>query len=121
MRILNQEGDSSKYPFIILLDEANLSPVEYYWADFMNACDSDSATKYLELGKGFELKVPQTLRFVATINNDHTTEILSPRLLDRAFIISLPSVTVSDSEVFIIFTTSLSSLSVISSPLTLTN
>ena len=94
LRILNQEGDSSKYPFIILLDEANLSPVEYYWADFMNACDSDSATKYLELGKGFELKVPQTLRFVATINNDHTTEILSPRLLDRAFIISLPSVTV---------------------------
>lgn len=40
------------------------------------------------------MKVPQTLRFVATINNDHTTEILSPRLLDRAFIISLPSVTV---------------------------
>ena len=27
---------------------------------------------------------------MATINNDHTTEILSPRLIDRAFIVSLP-------------------------------
>lgn len=91
LRILNQEGRASKYPFVVLLDEANLSPMEYYWADFMNACDLDSVTKYLELGKDFELKIPQTLRFVATINNDHTTELLSPRLLDRAFIITLPN------------------------------
>ena len=43
------------------------------------------------MGKDFGLKIPQTLRFVATINNDHTTELLSPRLLDRAFIITLPN------------------------------
>ena len=29
----------SRFPFVILLDEANLSPMEYYWSDFMNICD----------------------------------------------------------------------------------
>lgn len=90
LNVLNQEGVNSKYPFIILLDEANLSPMEYYWADFMNICDSDSTVRQISLGKDIQLQIPQTLRFVATINNDHTTEVLSPRLLDRASIIQLP-------------------------------
>ena len=34
----------------------------------------------------------EQLRFVATINNDHTTESLSPRLIDRAWVIRLPKV-----------------------------
>ena len=33
-------------PYIVLLDEANLSPMEYYWSDFMNICDDlDSHSK----------------------------------------------------------------------------
>lgn len=80
-------------PYIVLLDEANLSPMEYYWADFMNICDNinDADVKnQINLGDNYVYNIPPTLRFVATINNDHTTEILSPRLIDRAFIISLP-------------------------------
>lgn len=41
LKILDMENksDASRFPFLILLDEANLSPMEYYWADFMNVCD----------------------------------------------------------------------------------
>ena len=80
----------NKFPFIILLDEANLSPMEYYWADFMYLCDDTCKKRQINLGDNHVFMIPDTLHFVATINNDHTIEILSPRLIDRAWIIRLP-------------------------------
>jgi len=93
LKILDIEKHNNKenYPFIITLDEANLSPMEYYWADFMKICDDDDDNDYqINLGDEDVLSIPKTLHFLATINNDHTTEILSPRLIDRAWIITLP-------------------------------
>ena len=92
LRILDNEREQSAYPFMILLDEANLSPIEYYWADFMRLTDRSSANDaYINIGTEKELYVPETLRFMATINTDQTTETLSPRLIDRASIIKLPN------------------------------
>ncbi|WP_250229699.1 hypothetical protein [Anaeropeptidivorans aminofermentans] len=93
-KILDTEakGDLTDLPFLFLLDEANLSPMEYYWADFMNICDDWDESHGINLGENYQLSIPESLRFVATINNDHTTETLSPRLLDRAWVILLPSV-----------------------------
>ena len=79
-------------PYIMLLDEANLSPMEHYWADFMNVCDDWNQGMCINLSEYDHLHVSNVLRFMATINNDHTTETLSPRLIDRAWVISLPSV-----------------------------
>ncbi len=92
LNILDIEKKKSleKFPFLILLDEANLSPIEYYWADFMNICDDLNENSYVNLGESHVYSIPTTLHFVATINNDHTTETLSPRLLDRAWIVLLP-------------------------------
>jgi len=91
LMILNEEKDNSPFPYIVLLDEANLSPMEYYWADFMQIADkSDAGEAYINIGLENDIYIPDTLRFVATINNDQTTETLSPRLLDRAWIIKLP-------------------------------
>ena len=92
LNVLNLEanGNSTDMPFMILLDEANLSPMEYYWADFMNICDEIDCTSVINLGDDFCFNIPENLRFVATINNDHTTESLSPRLIDRAWVIKLP-------------------------------
>ena len=93
LRVLDVERDESKYPFIIMLDEANLSPIEYYWADFMRLTDRSSLNDmYINIGAERELYVPETLKFVATVNTDQTTETLSPRLIDRACIIKLPKV-----------------------------
>ena len=93
LRILNREAKTKKavYPLVILLDEANLSPMEYYWADFMNLCDDWTEQSNISLGNDEVCYIPDTLRFLATINNDHTTEMLSPRLVDRAWVITLPS------------------------------
>lgn len=93
LKVLNVENEGSKYPMVVLLDEANLSPMEYYWADFVKICDDidSSKPKFVDLGDGRKLLIPTTLRFLATINNDHTVEKISPRLIDRAFVISLPA------------------------------
>lgn len=91
LMILNEEKDNSLFPYLVLLDEANLSPMEYYWADFMQIADKcDNSEAYINIGLENDIYIPDTLRFVATINNDQTTEKLSPRLLDRAWIIKLP-------------------------------
>lgn len=74
LKILDWESLEKRntFPCLTLLDEANLSPVEYYWADFMDICDHDN--KDLPRGSinlgGQQLNIPDTLRFLATINND---------------------------------------------------
>ncbi|MCM1506659.1 MAG: hypothetical protein NC177_05940 [Ruminococcus flavefaciens] len=91
LMVLNEEKDDSPFPYLVLLDEANLSPMEYYWADFMQIADKyDNSEAYINIGLENDIYIPDTLRFVATINNDQTTETLSPRLLDRVWIIKLP-------------------------------
>ena len=89
---IEAKGDGSKLPMIFLLDEANLSPMEYYWADFMNVCDDLAVSNEINIGENHVFNIPESVHFVATINNDHTTETLSPRLIDRAAVITLPSV-----------------------------
>lgn len=85
------QNDMNDFPYFILLDEANLSPMEYYWADFMNVCDLDKENRKINLGEDYVYNIPKTLRFLATMNSDHTTEVLSPRLIDRSWIIMLDS------------------------------
>ena len=80
-------------PMAILLDEANLSQMEYYWASFMNVGDHSLGESLIDLGNGKSFRISDSLRFLATINNDHTTESLSPRLIDRAWVITLPDST----------------------------
>ena len=82
-------SDGSLYPALILLDEANLSPMEYYWSDWMRFCDEEAGSD-IRLTDGLHAKVPPTLRFLATINSDATTETLSPRILDRTMVVTLP-------------------------------
>ncbi|MFZ2972573.1 MAG: AAA family ATPase [Ferribacterium limneticum] len=71
----------------ILLDEANLSPIEHYWSAFMGLTDHHGDRKII-LGNEV-VQIPDNLRFIATINYDGTTEPLSARLINRAPIIVL--------------------------------
>lgn len=77
-------GDSNPMSYI-LLDEANLSSIEHYWSVFMGMTDA-TTHQYLPVGQD-SLVIPRSLRFLATINYDGTTEPLSPRILDRAGVI----------------------------------
>ena len=87
------ENKNKKAPQIILLDEANLSSVEHYWSDFLGMCDHEGRARPLDTGipdlEKKYLNIGDNIRFIATINNDSTTERLSPRLIDRVPVISL--------------------------------
>lgn len=77
---------------LILLDEANLSPIEHYWSDFLGMCDSEGRMRKIDTGMMASdryLEATENIRFIATINNDSTTEPLSPRLLDRVPVVSM--------------------------------
>ena len=88
---------SSIAPFIILLDEANLSPLEHYWAAFLRNCDFTSVSnRSIALGGNNSFRLPEHLRFLATVNFDHTTEELSPRFLDRSWVIMLEPSRIDD-------------------------
>lgn len=85
---LSTEKSSKAAMAYVLLDEANLSPIEHYWSTFMGM--TDGGRNNLHLGDKMVL-VPEHLRFIATINYDGTTEPLSPRIVDRAPIIMIDS------------------------------
>ena len=91
MKQLDRESaiDGEHAPFVMLLDEANLSPIEHYWAPFLHACDTFQNGTVLTLGGSDSLTIPAWTRFLATVNFDHTTETLSPRFLDRSWVITL--------------------------------
>lgn len=85
-----EEADSTLR--LILLDEANLSPIEHYLSDFIGMFDSEGRRRPLDTGCPGEdqyLPLPENIRFIATINSDGTTEPLSPRMCDRVPVISM--------------------------------
>lgn len=82
---------------LILLDEANLSSMEHYWSDFLSLCDYEHFNRPIDTGiptlEDRFIYLNENTRFIATINNDATTEKLSPRLIDRAPVIRLNNIT----------------------------
>lgn len=92
LETVNGEKEEKASPYIVLLDEANLSQMEYYWSSFIKLADDDARRKTpLYFSEAINYMITDWFKFLATINNDQTTESLSPRLLDRAWVITLPS------------------------------
>jgi hypothetical protein len=92
---------NDKRTYMVIFEEFNLSQPEYWFADILVRSqypDDQEKLRMIELGgkgirgittTGSKVFIVPTLRFVATINNDHTTLSLSPRVLDRSSIIEL--------------------------------
>lgn len=85
---INKEASSYRndIPFFVVLDEANLSPIEHYLSSFMSIYDNPEKTPII-LGGNNSIHLTKSFKFLATINHDHTTERLSPRFLNRTAII----------------------------------
>ena len=88
---------------LIILDEMNISRVEYYFAEMLSIMEMPEVSEWkLELvpstwakdPKGLvegKLVIPQNLWYVGTANNDDSTFSIADKVYDRAFIINLNS------------------------------
>jgi len=87
----------------IVLDEMNLSRIEYYFSDFLSLMENeedkreikllnvalarreeDKTYRYLGLESGHTLKVPKNVWFIGTANRDESTFEISDKVYDRA-------------------------------------
>lgn len=77
-------------PHFLILDELNLSPIERYGADLLSGMESGEP---LRLGgtPPLTLDWPRNLFLIGTVNVDETTHPLSPKVLDRAFVLTFDS------------------------------
>ncbi|MCX7801212.1 MAG: hypothetical protein N2109_12830 [Fimbriimonadales bacterium] len=94
LKVLDACEDPGR-PYFLILDEMNLSHVERYFADFLSAMESGEP---IPLYRGEErsadgrpipqeLRLPDNLFVVGTVNVDETTYMFSPKVLDRAQVI----------------------------------
>lgn len=76
-------------PHFLILDEMNLSHVERYFADFLSVMESSEeiplfAEGQIQNGVPAKLKLPTNIFIIGTVNIDETTNMFSPKVLDRA-------------------------------------
>lgn len=86
--LLLDAGKDKENPYFLILDEMNLSHVERYFSDFLSAMESDKPIPLhratVEVDVPTELKIPENVFIVGTVNVDETTYMFSPKVLDRA-------------------------------------
>ena len=88
---------------VIILDEMNIARVEYYFAEMLSVLEMPDPNEWkIELVPsswdtdpvklvGGNLKIPQNVWYIGTINNDDSTFSVSDKVYDRAFVINLDS------------------------------
>tara|TARA_R110002051_G_scaffold219040_1_gene282867 strand:- start:2586 stop:4148 length:1563 start_codon:yes stop_codon:yes gene_type:complete len=87
--LIIQANSNPELPYFLILDEMNLSHVERYFADFLSVMESkESILLYDERieinGVPSKLEIPPNLFLIGTVNIDETTNMFSPKVLDRA-------------------------------------
>ncbi len=88
---------------LVILDEMNISRVEYYFAEMLSVLEMPNPDEWrielvpsswendpAHLRDGF-LQIPQNVWYIGTINNDDSTFSVSDKVYDRAFVINLDS------------------------------
>lgn len=87
--------------YITVLDEVNISRIEYYFAEFLSLLElPDAKRRYLDVVadvwkndperlKDGKLLLPENMWFVGTANNDDSTFAISDKVYDRAAVIDL--------------------------------
>lgn len=89
-------------PYLIVLDEVNLSRPEQYFADLISLLEQPEGERRLELISqriepspkgllnGRFLKLPDNVWFVGTANHDETTLEIADKTYDRSHVMELP-------------------------------
>ncbi|MCH7408942.1 hypothetical protein MM239_06020 [Belliella sp. DSM 111904] len=87
--LIIQANNQPELPHFLILDEMNLSHVERYFADFLSVMETKKEISLysegtVENGVPSKLRVPSNLFIIGTVNIDETTNMFSPKVLDRA-------------------------------------
>lgn len=87
--LIIQANQRPDLPHFLILDEMNLSHVERYFADFLSAMESKEDIPLYSEGTADngvppKLNIPSNLFIIGTVNIDETTNMFSPKVLDRA-------------------------------------
>lgn len=90
LNFLLEAANSPEVPFVVILDEMNLSHPEHYFAPFLSAMESGTQLMLHSEGDMFDgvparLRYPSNVAFIGTLNMDETTLSLSDKVLDRAW------------------------------------
>ncbi len=79
-------------PHVLVLEEMNLARVEHYMAPLLTAMENpDAGLRLHDLGRPIQgvppvVRWPRNLFVIGTVNMDATTQALSDKVLDRAFV-----------------------------------
>ncbi len=90
LQFLHQALERPDHPHFVCLDEMNLARVEYYFAPFLSAMETESPIVIHQQDEPIDsvepkLDWPRNLFIVGTVNMDETTHAFSDKVLDRAF------------------------------------
>lgn len=87
--------------YVTLLDEMNISRVEYYFAEMLSILELPSADEWVidlvpnawasdpKLIENGRLKIPTNMWYIGTINNDDSTFMITDKVYDRAMPINI--------------------------------
>lgn len=99
LSIILEAQKKPETPFILCLDEMNLARVEYYFSDFLSVIEtrdlqdgeivSDRLLPFEDYG---DIRFPENLYLVGTVNMDETAFPFSKKVLDRANTIEFSTV-----------------------------
>lgn len=93
--MIEAESDESS-PKLLILDEMNLSHVEWYFSDLLSSMESGEPIEIESDGDVPEsIRTGDNLFVIGTVNMDETTYSFSPKVLDRANVIEFQPVPVS--------------------------
>ncbi|MBO5779288.1 MAG: AAA family ATPase, partial [Clostridia bacterium] len=87
--------------YFTVLDEVNISRIEYYFAEFLSLLEiPDASKRYVDVVadtwasdpkrlKNGKLLLPENMWFIGTANNDDSTFAISDKVYDRAAVLDL--------------------------------
>ena len=100
LRALYEANYQTDEIHLMVLDEMNLSRIEYYFADFLSVLELDESQWKIELMPvstggalpkklvdGCSVAIPQNVWFVGTANKDDSTFTVTDKVYDRAIVI----------------------------------
>lgn len=101
LEFLTRAASDGNRPYVVVLDEMNLSHPEQYMAPLLSAMETGDDIRLHCEGEILDgipdrLPYPSNLVFIGTVNMDETTHGLADKVLDRAFVLEFWHVNLDD-------------------------